>query len=362
MRLASVLGVMSLTAACGGNETSSGDPDGSAAGGITIEELPAQYAQAVCEVFAGCVGDLWSFFRPGEDCVKEFTITAEEELATLPDAITAGRVKYHADKVQKCLEDVVARGCEGLSQREPPSCQAAIEGTAAEGDDCELDAQCSGNQYCKVASACPGQCAPYEQAGGKCVSNDHCASGLKCSAMGFCVAPSRKDEACQQGEPDCADGLICLGEDAAAKTPGKCLVIEDVLSGEAGDPCSLDGSLCAGGLSCEIKTVLPLAGECVPRVAAGAACRAAFPDECPDDEYCQLPVNPLDAGTCTKKPAAGEPCAKGVGAEASICAPYARCDDGVCRELAHAGESCSADATCYSGRCDGACLTSNACR
>ncbi|RYZ08259.1 MAG: hypothetical protein EOO73_09365 [Myxococcales bacterium] len=362
MRLASVLCVMSLAAACGGNDSSSGEPDGGAAEGITVEELPAEYARALCEVFTGCIGDLWSFFRPGEDCVKEFTITAEEELATLPDAIAAGRVKYHASQVQKCLDEVVARGCEGLSEREPASCQSAIEGTLAEGEDCELDAECSGNQYCKVASACPGECAPYEQAGEKCASNDHCASGLKCSGQGFCVAPSQAGEACQQGEPDCADGLICLGEDAARKVPGKCLVIEEVLDGKAGDPCSLDESLCTAGFACEIKTVAPLAGECVPRVAAGAACRAAFPDECPDDQYCQLPENPLNPGTCTAKPAAGEPCAKGVGAEANVCAPYARCDAGVCRELAHAGESCSADETCYSGHCDGACVTANACR
>ena len=359
MRLAPMVLLIGLAAACGGNDTGSGDGEVT---GITVEELPAAYAETLCDVLTSCVGDLWTFFRPGEDCVKGFTVTAEEELSTLPTAIGTGRVKYHGDKVQKCLDDVAARGCSGLGQREPESCRAAIEGTVAAGGDCELDSECSGEQYCKVGGACPGTCSAYEQAGGKCTSNDHCASGLKCSTAGFCVAPAQQDEACNQGEPDCADGLICLGEDAAQKTPGTCRLIEDTLSGQAGDACSLAGPLCAGGLACEIKTVSPLAGECIPRVAAGAACHAAFPDECPDDQYCLLPANPLDAGTCTDKPKAGEPCAKGVGADANICAPYARCDAGVCRELAHAGESCSTNATCYSDHCDGACVTANACQ
>ncbi len=368
--------VVTLMVACGGSSANNDAPGGTSSGGaassgtssggaassVGVEELPAEYAQALCEVFKGCIGDFWEFFRPGEDCVKQFTVTAEEALATLPDAIAAGRVKYDGSKVSRCLEDVVARGCDGLSQREPPSCQEAIEGTVDEGEACELDAECSGDRYCKVGSACPGACAPYEQAGGKCVSNDHCATGLKCSRSGACVAPSKQDEACNQGEPDCADGLICLREDAAAKTPGTCLVIAKVLSGKAGDACSLDGSLCAAGLSCEVKAVAPIAGECVARVAAGAACRAAFPDVCPDDQYCQLPANPLDAGTCKDKPVAGQACAKGVGAEANICAPYARCDAGVCREPARAGESCSADATCYSDHCDGECVIGNGCR
>jgi hypothetical protein len=67
-------------------------------------------------------------------------------------------------------------------------------------------------------------------------------------------------------------------------------------------------------------------------------------------------------GKCTAKPGAGERCAAGLGA-ATICKPYARCDSGVCREIAHAGEDCTADDTCYTGHCvDGACVTGNSCQ
>jgi hypothetical protein len=152
-----------------------------------------------------------------------------------------------------------------------------------------------------------------------------------------------------------------LGEDATAKTPGKCYTIAEALNGKLGDACALDSALCAAGLVCELTSISPISGECVAKVEAGATCHAAFPDECPDEQYCLLGANPLQAGTCTDKPPAGEPCGKGLGAP-SICAPYARCDDGVCRDIAHAGEDCTVNATCYSNRCvDGACVTGNSC-
>ena len=368
--------MLGLAVACGGSDTTSGGSDngdgnsnGGAGGdgaasapGVSLEELPAKYGAAVCEVFTSCAGDLFSLFRPGEDCSRTTQVTVEEGLAQLLSAIDAGRVKYHADKVQACLDEVAGNGCAQLTQREPPSCEAALEGTVPQGGDCTLDAECEGEQYCKVGDACPGKCAPYAAAGEPCKSNDHCQSGLACDDNGHCVAPARLGELCQQGEPDCAPGLLCLGEDSTAGTPGKCYSPDQALKGELGDACAFtDGTLCAVDYSCEITSASPVGGTCVARVAANAACRAAIPDECPADQYCKLGQNPLEPGVCTPKPVAGEKCARGLGS-AGICAPYVRCDDGLCRDIAHAGEDCHDDDTCYSGHCvNGACVTGNSC-
>ena len=349
-----------LAAACGGSDTSSPGDDGPS---VALAELPTRYADAFCQVFTSCVGDLYGIFRPGETCIEDISVTIEEGLATLPDSVDAGRVKYHGTKVQKCLDEIATGRCDTLSQRQPESCKAALEGTVEEGGDCALDAECRGPQYCKTNDACPGKCAPYEKAGGACSSNDNCASGLKCGDNLHCVAPSQQGEACEQGEPKCADGLLCLGQDSTAKTPGICYTIEAALSGAEGDACSLsDGQLCAAAYSCEITSIAQLGGNCVAKVGAGAACHAAFPDECPTDEYCALGVNPLLPGTCTSKPKAGEACATALGG-GQICAPDTRCDANVCRDIAHAGEDCNADDTCYSGRCiDKACVTGNSCQ
>lgn len=358
--------LLGLATACGGSSDSSnkgagGDGNG-AETGVTLDELPSKYAATFCQVFTGCVGDLYDIYRPGEECLKDIEPGIEEELAPLADAIKAGRVKYDGNKVQGCLDDVAARDCAALSEREPSSCQAAIQGTVKQGDDCTLDEECEGDQYCKLSDACPGKCAPYESAGGACVSNDNCKSGLECDNDGHCVAAAKEGEACQQGEPNCAAGLLCLGEDSTAKTPGKCYPISEALAGKEGEDCSLEGHLCTGGLSCEITSVAPIRGKCVAQVDAGMTCRAAFPDECPAEQYCALGANPLMPGKCTAKPGAGEKCAAGLGA-ATICKPYTRCDSGVCREIAHAGEDCTANDTCYTGHCvDGACVTGNSCQ
>lgn len=361
IRLVPLAFVLGLAAACGGSD-SGGDGDEEL--GIPLEEVPAKYAEAICSAYTNCLGDLFAIFRPGEDCVKNTTTQIEEELAKLSNIIDAGRIVYHGSKLQACLDELSGSDCSALNERAPESCEAALEGTIVEGGDCELDEECQGEQYCKLADACPGECAPREQAGGLCGGNSDCISGLMCGDTGRCVAPAEAGEACKQGEPDCVAGYLCLGEDAAAKTPGTCLEVAATFSGRTGDECSLETNLCASGYSCEITKLAPVGGTCAAAVGSGEACRAAFPDECPADEFCQLGVNPLNPaeGTCTPKPQAGQPCAKGVGATADVCAPYARCDDGVCREIAHLGEACTVKTTCYSDNCvDGACVAANSC-
>jgi hypothetical protein len=362
--------ILGLAAACGGDDAQGGtgnQGDGAGAGAdsgtddIALDQLPRKYAAAVCEAFAGCAGNLYLVFRPGEECAKTTAVTVEEGLAPLTAAVTAGRVLYHPQRVQACLDELAAGGCDSLSRREPESCQRALEGTVEAGGDCTLDAECAGDQYCKLGDACPGKCAAYEVAGGACVSTDDCASGLECDDNGHCVAPAQKGELCQQGEPDCANGLVCLGEDSSAKIPGTCYTIEEGLSGELGDECALSGSLCQAGYACEITSTSPIEGSCVAQVEANAGCHLALPDECPESQYCKLGRDLLAAGSCTDKPGAGQKCAAGIGT-ATICAPYTRCDDGLCRELAHAGEDCTANDTCYSNHCvDGACVTGNSC-
>jgi hypothetical protein len=360
IRLVPFAFVLCLAAGCGGSDTG-GDDEGD---GIPLEEIPAQYAAAVCSTYTNCLGDLFAIFRPGEDCVKNTTVQLQEELAGLSAIVDAGRIKYHGTKLQACLDEVSGGGCSTLNERGPESCEAALEGTVAEGGDCELDEECKGKQYCKIGDACPGTCTLLEQAGGLCSGNSDCVSGLMCGETGRCVAPAKAGEPCKQGEPDCIAGYLCLGEDAATSTPGTCLEVESTFNGRAGDECSLETSLCSSGYACEITKVAPLGGTCAAQVASGDSCRAAFPDECPADEFCQLgsnPLNPLE-GTCTPKPEAGEPCGKGLGPTPDQCAPYARCDSGVCRELAHLGEGCTVNATCYSEHCvDGACVAANSC-
>jgi hypothetical protein len=48
---------------------------------------------------------------------------------------------------------------------------------------------------------------------------------------------------------------------------------------------------------------------------------------------------------------------------APICAAFARCEEGICVELKHLGETCASDDVCLSERCeDGECVLSSGCR
>jgi hypothetical protein len=366
--------VVGLAAACGGSNGGGGSAGAGGAGaeagagsdgdeGIALAEIPARYAAAACTVYTSCLGELFALFRPGEDCEKNTTIQLTDELAGLQARVDAGRIEYDGTKLQACLDDVAARGCELLQQRAPESCRAALRGTVAEGGDCQLDEECEGEQYCKIAAACPGKCTLLEQAGGPCSGSSDCVSGLSCGDTGRCVAPAEAGEPCKGGEPDCTGGYLCMGNDDETNTPGTCKEIESTFSGEPGDDCSLASTWCKAGYVCEITTVSPVGGSCAGKVGSGEACKAAFPDQCPDDEYCVLSGMPTAYdGTCTPKPKATEPCGKGLGPEPNVCAPYTRCDAGKCRAIARLGEECSVKATCYSDHCvDGACVAANSC-
>lgn len=349
--------------ACGGSESggfaaAGGEGPGT---GLPLAELPSAYGAAICKAYASCYGDLYAIFRPGEDCATNTSAQLAEELATLPHAVDAGRVGYDPAKAQACIDEVAAGDCATLSERASATCQAALTGSVTEDGDCELNEECQKDLYCKIGDECPGKCSPLEAVGRACTADGQCMSGLKCGATGLCVAPAQPGGACNQGEPGCSEGYVCLGENAEAATPGECIAVADAFAGEAGDACSLT-SLCKTELSCEIESVSPLGGTCVEHVAADASCHVAVPDECPAEQFCKLGVNPLAGGVCTVRPAAGEPCAQGLGG-AALCAAYARCDGGVCRELAAAGEGCSENATCHSGRCEnGACVAGNGCQ
>jgi hypothetical protein len=353
-RLVPIALVFGLIPGCGGDSD-----DGTAA--VPLEEVPAKYAAALCTVIENCYGDLLQIVNPGEDCVTNATVQAEEELATLPDAIDAGRVAYDGSKVQACLDEMTASDCSFLTERDPESCEGIFVGTVEAGGECQHNEECLAGQYCNFSGTCPGECSPREQAGGACSGNSDCADGLKCGEASLCVKPSAAGEACKGGEPDCIDGYFCVGNDDAMNMPGECKPFDEAFAGQVGDTCSLQ-ALCQAGLSCHITQFMPVAGECVEKVGSGDACGFAVPDQCPDDEFCDGATVIMPEGTCISKPEPGEECGVNLFGSPTVCAPYARCDEGVCRELAHLGETCTVNSTCYSGACvSGGCVRSNSC-
>lgn len=357
-----VPGLLVLSAvACGSSSDGSGLSSGSDEA-VPLEEVPGLYADAACEAYLSCLGAIAEIFLGGEDCATRVTRQLEEEWPRIEDAVEQGRVEYHGDAIEACAEEIRGRSCAALSERE--ACPEGLDGTVAIGDDCSLSAECKGNAYCNFDSSCPGTCRALESAGAACQDDDQCTSGLFCSdETGRCVVPAGDGEACQGGEPDCALGLFCAGADEDTNTSGECRPIDGVFGRLSGEDCDFEaGQLCVKNLVCQVDSVDTdgLHLSCASPVGSGEPCRIAIPDQCPGDEYCDVPMDMLE-GTCRPRPGAGEACATtGVG---TYCEAYTRCDGGTCRDLANLGERCSSDEVCLSEHCDGtACVSQDQCQ
>ncbi|MCC6217763.1 MAG: hypothetical protein IT376_23090 [Polyangiaceae bacterium] len=370
--------------ACGGESNSGGGGGGSGgtAGGdggasIPFSEVQAMYVAASCESARNCFGDAFDLFLAGRDCAEMVTKQVEAgEFPLIEAAIDDGRVTYDGTKVQACLDAVEARGCDGFLQREPAECQAAIDGTVELGGDCTLDAECKGQAFCKATGACPGKCSALQPAGAACGGDDDCMPGLECpSDTRLCGAPAAAGEDCEGNvAPDCGPGLICLGADDEQSTPGKCSTQAAAFVGDVGDPCAFGvDTVCKTQLSCAISfDAGSIGGTCVAKYASGAACKPAFPEACPQGEFCELPTPgagpPVLDGVCKPLPKAGESCGSLLGPGA--CEPdhvcvYAQPEDpsGICRAIANNGAPCSVDEQCWSERCvNGACAGDFACQ
>lgn len=351
-------------AACGG----SSDDGGSGGKNVPIEDVPALYAGAACKAFESCFGPLYTIFLNGESCTANVSTTISDELPRLKQAIEDGKVVYDGTKVEACMAAIEAEACS--NGEEPADCVAALDGTVPVGGDCQMDAECQGGgTYCKVDAACPGKCANKEQAGATCDRDDNCAAGLGCSeSTSKCFVPAKEGEPCGGGgtAPDCGPGTFCIGSEDEAKKTGTCMDSTAAFSGKQGDACFFGGKpACTEDLRCIVTGFDTSTGtiqtKCDVPFASGAACKPAIPDACPADQYCNITSPPLD-GTCTAKPGAGQPCGKGLGDTADVCAAGTRCDGGTCKARQHLGGQCQEDAVCYSENCvSGGCAPAGGC-
>ncbi len=361
-----LLGVMAT--ACGGAEDLfSDDPAGTS--GPTIAEIPQAFTSIFCDAFTECVGPMAKLQFRGQSCEEEFGKTiADGNLSLLQGAVDDGKVTYHQDKAQDCLDAFAGRGCDLFTTRTPDECQEAIVGTVPENGACTLDFECEGRLFCKADATCPGACTVLQPAGTECSSSDECVDGLVCDDnLDVCGTPAGVGDVCDNGAPNCAMGLSCWGNDQGGETR-KCISNEALFANESGATCDVSGDLCNVENYCALEvdtSVNPpvLVGTCVAEAASGGACKPAFPDQCPQNEYCKTPeAGPQQFdGTCTALPGAGAACLS-IEAWTPKCVTGTACVNNKCETIARLGGSCASGNACYSEACvDGACVAPTAC-
>ncbi|MEZ4375428.1 MAG: hypothetical protein R3B07_31750 [Polyangiaceae bacterium] len=349
------------TAGSGGSGGASGSGGSGGAAETPIDDVPAIYAKAQCDVVKDCYGAIYSVFTQGEDCEAVTTAAISDELGRIKASVDAGKTVYDGTKVEDCVAELTSKGCDAFGTK-IPVCDDILVGQVELGGECQLNEECAGDAFCKFDTSCPGTCTARQDVGAPCSDDDECLTGLACD--GNCVQPGGPGDRCGGGvEPECKPGLFCLGEDADSNTAGNCRTLDEVFTGKLDDVCSFGTNLCDATLSCAVMSVDGqgnLSLQCVAKTTVGQPCRLAIPDMCGNDAYCDVPMNMLE-GTCAARPGAGQPCAMPAFGDPT-CAPNTRCDGGTCKARAHLGDDCSDDPVCISETCSGGkCISNSSC-
>ena len=325
---------------------------------IPLGELPPKLALAMCTAFQNCYGPVFDMFLNGADCVA---LTEQRvrngTFPMLQGEVDQGKVVYHGNQAQACLDSLTSRTCAQLLERDSAACLAALDGAVPLGGACTLDEDCQGKALCKSSTGtCPGQCSALLVAGQACSKDSDCQDGLQCSSVTkLCVQPATAGQSCEYGSPPCGPGLLCLGKDDNNQTPGTCKTPAEALSAPAGAACDAsNGLLCQSGSSCVANgvTLAPASIDwlCVTTGSypPDGSCKPGFPEACAAGNYCKTGSGLAAlSGTCTTIPASGEACGSGL----SQCQPGAACVAGTCQNPVANGVNCTGDAMCYSEFC-----------
>jgi hypothetical protein len=287
-------------------------------GGIDYDHFADTLIDARCTYFVRC-----GLVANGTECTAFYQRVATENPSTNA-AIDAGKLVYHADVAQDCLDAYAALSCDSTQQPVGALdiCNNILTGTVAMGGACAFDQECESDN-CVVpsctAACCTGTCgAPsaLPSVGQPCTA--FCAGDAYCGADSICHAPLADGAACMT-EP-CAYGLYCAGR--TATLPGRCKPLPHL-----GEAC--EGACAEVGAICD-------AGTCV-----GVGVRG---DPCTADAQCSQ-FYQCAGSQCALLPTLGMPCR-------TTCYEAAYCDGTTCIAQKPNGASCLRGDECDTHYCE----------
>ncbi len=303
----------------GGSELGASGQGGAPDLGIPIDAAPAALAAAVCTRLSACVGvPAMNILFSDEQCEKSTELSiANALIAAVARSEEEGRLDYDGTALPACLEAYEQLECEDVQVGFPEECKRALGALQERGEYCAHVLECGEGLTCEPTDC---TCVPPATLGDPCLASFQCAAGLTCF-MSSCQPLGAEGDACGGGiAPECITGLICVTADEKSMMPGRCFPTDRMFVLSEGQLCNPIGdppTLCREGLSC--PGVLQ---ACVPTADRDGPCQLAFPDMCPENQYCST-------GTCTDLPGPGEACAGGLVIR-STCSGYSRCVNGTC--------------------------------
>lgn len=162
-----------------------------------------------------------------DDCEDNFEGAFKDQQKRLEKSIDAGRLKYDANQLEKCLDAYAAKSCEELKSRlteDAAECDTVFTAQVANGGVCASDEDCTSGR-CELAvdqdgdEADEGICQAYAAVGATCNETTTCGPGSYCEGSA-CVA-AKADGATCTSNGQCDTGG-CNGFDSEAGTDGTC--------------------------------------------------------------------------------------------------------------------------------------------
>lgn len=309
-----------------------------ACGGISQEDYPEKYGEALCHRKARC-GQI----RDEDACVRETREFAriQREAGMSPYQIyegsfSSGRLRFDEELAEACVERIRDSSCDqSLGEARDGDVCDLLVGQQKDGEPCLIFDECGPTSYCERTTdpvCAAGTCKPGVGLG-QTLANDQqeCALGL-IPVEGICQALPGEGGACT---PDarCAEGLHCNSSTQTCQR------------------LATEGAACGSG-----------GGRCLPhlRCVEGSCRRLSDVDEdctggCKEDLFCEKTTD-SDPGRCRELHELGEPCSDAYGLFTCrtnlVCGSDSRGGERTCRRPAEAGDSCAGTSCGLGNWCD----------
>jgi hypothetical protein len=200
---------------------------GGSSSGVTLTNLPAARAQAVCAQNFKCnsAADLMNekneMNKPltQPECVENIRTEWFVTVSTIQDGQAKGRVAYDQPKAEACIAAIKAMSCEDWNGglKEPPECSQAFVAKVAAGDKCTsgsdfecIDGVCVGGDS-STTPPTDGTCQTKAAAGAACMfslTSNSCVDGYYCAsaAAGYTCVPEKAGGETCGGDDECGSG------------------------------------------------------------------------------------------------------------------------------------------------------------
>lgn len=320
MRVACLFGFISglLAAGCGGDGVDVSTNEGN---------LCREIAEVACNNLYQCCteGEIEKFLGVSEprselQCREDLTRSCERASVTLSDSLEAKRVRFESERMNACLEAIVAPddSCGAIVSELPwrKACmESAFVGTVALGGSCSFNHDCQGapDSYCAPNQKCAAKPTAGFPCGGGCASDFFCSAGtcqprlaagapclssLQCAEELFCDTAAGPMPVCAAQLPGgsaCTSDAAC---ESGACVPGQCMgtVTECYRDADCSSRCADDGFPCTTSSQCSSGTCSVGGNFCT----TNTSCTAGGGDTCVFPVLC-LPGDCVGDPICTSQ-------------------------------------------------------------